>query len=162
MTKRLSDPKPVKIIASGICPIDGKPFTYAFIAGSNSKIYCSNKCSKKAARKRMFGTDSELLYVYGLMDIRTREFFYVGRAKNIGERFYQHLHGAWEKNTNSKYRAKMKELKAAGVRPVLCLFEMTIDTTREDFHIEALRAAGPTGQPIPEQRSSKRRSARCA
>jgi hypothetical protein len=47
-----------------------------------------------------------------------------------------------EKNTNSKYAAKMRELRKAGIRPILAVFETTNDKRREDFHIESLVNAG--------------------
>jgi hypothetical protein len=82
-------------------------------------------------------------YIYGLADPRTGEVFYCGRTKNIGPRM--HCHSSpyyWLKNANSKYGATMRALKAAGVRPVLVVFEKTSDAQREDFHIRRLRSIG--------------------
>ena len=81
-------------------------------------------------------------YMYALGDPRDGEIFYVGRTRNLVQRWTAHMSAwSWLKARNPAYADRMFELRRAGVEPVLVVLEWTADSMRESHFIQKLGGA---------------------
>ena len=72
-----------------------------------------------------------LFDIYGLIDPRTLELFYVGCTLNMRRRLTEHLKRIHWVGHNEALGQRIRNFKQAGLIPSLVVFERTEDKTRE-------------------------------